>query len=330
MMIQSCGSLMTIVTGLSQFVATVPLNLATRQSRGGMISRLFYLATCLGCLLLASTGCAIRPYVVDEAAHALSSQSQLPEDDLVLAREASAFYLKLSESLLREVPGHLKLATAVSSGFTQYAYAFVALEADKLEPQDAVAAQKLRERAARLYARAHRHAMAALEASSPGFTQGLARTDVANLPRLTQDQVAVAYWAAASWGGLISLSKDNPDVVADLPVAIRLAQLAWRQQPDFGQGALSSLMGTFEAARPGGSMQQAGVYFEQAITHSAGTSAGVYVAKAESIALAQGDRAQFEALLRRAIDVAALHRNLQNDIMRERAAWLLGMVDDLF
>lgn len=280
--------------------------------------------------MLVSTGCAIRPYVVDEAANALSGQSQMPEDDLVLAREASAFYLKLSESLLREVPGHLKLASAVSSGFTQYAYAFVAFEADKLEAQDAVAAQKLRERAARLYARAHRHAMAALEASSPGLAKALAQTGDPKTLSLSQDQVAVAYWAAASWGGLISLSKDNPDVVADLPNAIRLAQMAWRQQPDFAQGALASLMGTFEASRPGGSAQQASVYFEQAMTASSGKSAGVYVAIAENIALPQGDRVQFEALLRRALEVAASERHLQNDIMRERAAWLLGMVDDLF
>lgn len=280
--------------------------------------------------MFASTGCAIRPYLVDEAATALSSQTQMPEDDLVLAREASAFYLKLSESLLREVPGHLQLACAVASGFTQYAYAFVAFEADKLEAQDAAAAQKLRERAASLYARAHRHAMSALEASSPGLGKSLAHSDGVEMLRLTQDQLAVAYWAAASWGGLISLSKDNPDVVADLPAAIRLAQLAWRQQPDFAQGALASLMGTFEASRPGGSTQQASLYFEQAMTASAGQSAGVYVARAENIALPQGDRAQFKALLQRALEVAALHRNLQNDIMRERAAWLLGMADDLF
>ena len=53
------------------------------------------------------------------------------EDDLQLAREASAFYLKFSESVLKETPGHLKLAESVSAGFTQYAYAFVAFDAEK-------------------------------------------------------------------------------------------------------------------------------------------------------------------------------------------------------
>ena len=280
--------------------------------------------------MLGSSGCAIRPYVVDEAANALSSQSQMPEDDLVLAREASAFYLKLSESLLREVPGHLKLATAVSSGFTQYAYAFVALEADKLEPQDAAAAQKLRERAARMYARAHRHAMSALEASSPGLTKSLARTDAAHAIGLTQDQVALAYWAAASWGGLISLSKDNPDVVADLPAAIRLAHLAWRQQPGFAQGSLASLMGTLEMARPGGSSARALAYWDQSIAISKGLNPGPYVAKAESWALAQQDRAAFEALLNKAIEVSQTQRTLSNQILRARAQWLLSQADDIF
>jgi hypothetical protein len=31
--------------------------------------------------------------------------------------------------------------------------------------------------------------------------------------------VGVAYWAAAAWGAQIALSKDQPEVVADLPSA---------------------------------------------------------------------------------------------------------------
>jgi len=101
--------------------------------------------------------------LVNSVADELARQGGQPEDDLLLARDASAFYLKLSEGLLQETPGHLPLAEAVSSGFAQYAFAFVAFEADRLEASNARAAQVLRERAARLYRRSHRHAMAALE-----------------------------------------------------------------------------------------------------------------------------------------------------------------------
>ena len=278
----------------------------------------------------ALAGCAVRPYVMDKAADALATQGQSDEDDILLAREASAFYLKLSESLLKETPANLKLAESVAAGFTQYAYAFVAFDAEKLESQDAKAAQRIRERAARLYFRANQHAMRALEKTTPGFKQALFQNDPQLLTRLRQDQVGVAYWAAASWGGFISLSKDDPDKVADLPLAINLAILAWKKNPDYGNGGLTSLMGTFEASRPGGSLTLAEKYFDQAIAQSKGQSAGPWVAKAENIALKKQDRQAFTQWLNAAIQISQAHRNLENEVMRERANWLLETVDDLF
>jgi hypothetical protein len=278
-------------------------------------------------------GCAPQTLLLRGVADQLSSQGSAAEDDLGLAREASAFYLKLSESVLLQTPGHLALAASVAGGYTQYAYAFVEFEADRVEPKDAKAARLMRGRAARLYARAHRHAMAALEQHSPGLTQSLnaARaSSSAETRRLPADQVAVAFWAAASWGAVISLSKDQPDVVADLPQAIRLAHLAWAGDPDFGDGALATLMGQFELARPGGSREQAQAYFERAVAAGTGRSAGPYVAQAEALALPAGDRAAFEGLLRTALQIAAKHRDLPNEVMRERAQWLLDTADDRF
>lgn len=281
-------------------------------------------------VLLGLSACSPRQLIVQRAADELAHQSQADEEDLELAREASAFYLKLSESVLQQAPSHLKLAEAVAAGYAQYAYAFVSSDADRLEASDARAAQKLRERAARLYLRAHRHAMAALEQHTPGFARQLADPDPAQWPRVSDHEVGLAYWAAASWGGYISLSKDKPDAVADLPLAVRLARLAWDQDPAHGDGALSSLLGTFEAARPGGDKQQAQRYFEQALAASQTHRAGIYVAQAEALALPAGNRQAFEALLRQALQASATQRDLSNAVMRERAQWLLDTADDLF
>jgi len=281
-------------------------------------------------LLLTLNACSPRQFIIQEAASALAAQGSAAEDDLVLAREAGAFYLKLSESVLRETPGNLGLATAVASGFTQYAYAFVQFEAERIEAKDAQAAQKLRERAARLYRRAQRHAMTALEHHQPGFASALASPTPASWPPVAPEQVALAYWAAASWGGLIALATDQPKTVADLPLAMRLAQLAYQTAPQHGQGALASLMGSFEAARPGGSRQQAARYFDQAIALGLGANPGAFVAKAEAIALPDGDRPAFDALLRQALMAAESGAGLQNSVMRERALWLQASADDLF
>lgn len=252
------------------------------------------------------------------------------EDDLQLAREASAFYLKFSESVLKETPGHLKLAESVSAGFTQYAYAFVVLEAEKIDAKNSKQAALMRERAARLYARAHRHAMTALERNQPGLANDLRDVSSKKYPQLRPEQVPVVYWASASLGGWISMSKDDPDVVADFPLSLRLAEMAWRTQPSYGKGALASLMGTLESAKVGGSRQKAQTYFDQAMVFSDGQEAGPWVAKAEAIALPAQDRKQFEYLLQQAIDISKRNPNLQNDVMRERAQWLLTCVDELF
>jgi predicted anti-sigma-YlaC factor YlaD len=281
-------------------------------------------------MLAGLGGCAPSKMLLHSLADELASPGLAAEDDPQLAREAGAFYLKLSESVLRQTPDHAPLAEAVAAGFTQYAYAFVAFEADRVEAQDARAAQRLRERAARLYRRAQRHALAALAQRQPGFAQALASADPGAWPRIAEAQVGLAYWGAAAWAGYISLSKDDPDAVADLPLAVRLAQLAYQTAPDHAEGALASLLGTLEAARPGGSPAQASAYFERASAAGAGRNAGVLVAQAEALAQPAGDRAAFEALLRAALAAAAARPDLANAVMRERALWLLGQADDLF
>lgn len=279
-------------------------------------------------MALASLLCACSPrmMLIDRVADELAVQGQGPEDDLQLARDAAAYHLKLSEAVLQQTPGHGPLAAAVAAGFTQYAYAFVAFDADRMEASDARAAQRLRQRAARLYWRAQRHALAALEVQQPGFRQALA----AGTARLQPQQVGLAYWGAASWGAAISLSTDQPDLVADLPLAAALAGLAWQADPAHGQGAVAALMGSFEAARPGGSVSAAAGFFDRAAALGDGRNAGVFVSRAEALALPAGDRPAFEALLRQALAAADVQRDLANEVMRERATWLLAMADDLF
>ena len=286
-------------------------------------------------LLLASlfTACSPRQWVIGSVADELAAQGQSTETDLELARDAGAFYLKLSESVLGNDPGHRALAESVAAGFTQYAYAFVAFEADRVEAKDAKAAERLRQRAAQLYRRAHRHAMSALEENSPGFAKALSSAQPADWPKLKREHVGLAYWAAASWGGWISLAKDEPEVVADLPLAVRLTRLAWESDPAWGQGAMTGLLAAFETARPGGNRSQALEWFDQAVGQSEGKIAGPLVAKAESYALPAGDRALFESLLKQAVairDEPDSPHALQNEVMRRRAAWLLEQAPDLF
>ncbi|MBK6908378.1 MAG: hypothetical protein IPH08_15350 [Rhodocyclaceae bacterium] len=281
-------------------------------------------------LLLALTGCSPRQLIIDGIGSEMARQGAAPEEDLELAREASAFYLKLSESLLRASPDNHQLAEAVTASFTQYAFAFVAFEAEQIETRDVRKAQALRARAARLYARAQRHGLTMLERRASGVHEAIRAADVPPRLLLPTELLGLTYWTSAAWGSWIALSKHDPEIVAQLPQVIRLARLAWQTNPDWGRGALESLMGNLELARPGGSRAQAVHHFDRAIVLAGDQLAGPVVTKAESISLAAGDRQSFEQLLQRAIAIAANAPTLENQAMLARARWLLANADELF
>jgi hypothetical protein len=286
---------------------------------------------------LALAGCASAPdwavhMALTRVADGVAQAGTKPEEDLQLARDAAPVMLMASEALLQRVPDHLALAETVAGGFTQYSFAFVAFEAERVQQADPRSAQRLQLRAARLYERAHRHAMAALLHHQPQLREALVATGTAGAPRLVlrPSEVGVAYWAAASWAAWISLSKHQPDVVADLPLAVGLARLAHAAAPDHGKGALASLLGTLEASRPGGSLPKAEALFAQALQTAGEDAPGVLVAMAESLAQPAGDRARFEALLSRALRTEGQRLPPDVQVMQQRARWLLDSADDLF
>jgi TRAP transporter T-component len=284
-------------------------------------------------LAMHLAGCASpQKWALNSLADGVARAGVGSEEDLELARDSAPVMLKASEALLARVPEHLGLAQAVAGGFTQYSFAFVASQAERLQPVDAKAAQQLNERAARLYERGHGHAMRALLHHHPQLRQALRQpASVGPAPvRFSAGEVGVAYWAAASWAAWISLSKQRPDVVADLPQALTLAQWAHAAAPAHGQGALASLLGTLEASRPGGSVQRAEAYFAEALRHAGADVPAVLVAMAESLAQPAGDRDRFTSLLQRALAADAQGRELQTQVMHQRARWLLASVDELF
>ena len=203
------------------------------------------------------SGCAVRPFVVNQTADALSGQGMSDEDDLQLAREASAFYLKASESVLRETPGHLKLAQAVSAGYTQYAYAFVAFDADKIDAKDPAAAAQMRERAARLYARAHRHAMTALERNQPGFAQALAQNDSKKTPSANTSGSALGLLGCRFFGWKNFDVQRRPRCGGRLACVATLGRMGVADSPLIWPRCIGQFDGHLES-RPGGWVIQKG------------------------------------------------------------------------
>lgn len=296
-------------------------------------------AVALGLLLLAvlAGGCSVRNYAVNSAGDALAASGSgfAADDDPELIRAAAPFSLKLMESLLAEAPRHSGLLAAASSGFTQYAYAFVQQDADEAEERDVAAARALRNRARGLYYRGRDYGLRALDVAHPGFRAQLDADARSALARLSRDDSPRLYWTTVAWAAAISLHKDSPGAISGLRVVDLLVGRLRELDPDMDHGALHVFLVSYEMGRPGARNPepQARRHFEQAVRLSDGQKAGPFVAIAESVCVAVQDRREFVALLERAIAIDASKRpewRLENAVMQRRARWLLAQTDRLF
>jgi predicted anti-sigma-YlaC factor YlaD len=289
-------------------------------------------------VLACVSGCSIKRMAVNRVGDALSSGGSTftSDDDPDLVGDAIPFSLKLMESLLAESPRHKGLLLASASGFTQYAYVYVQLKADEVEPADLTEATALRARARRLYLRAHGYALRGLALKHPGIEQLLRRDPASAVAAMKKQDVPLMYWTAASWGAAISLSKDNPDLVADQPAVQALMDRALDLDEAWNQGAIHSFLIGYEASRIGGEgdpSERARGHFDRVMELSKGELVSPLVSMAEAAPLAAQDKKGFVALLNRALAIdpdARLDARLENLVMQRRARWLLSRLDSLF
>lgn len=308
------------------------------HSRGFLFMKHSLAKTSLIALLILPAGCSIKHIAVNMVGDALagSGSTFASDNDPELIRDAVPFSLKLMESLLTESPNHIGLLTATASGFTQYAYAFVQEDADELRETNLRRSRELEARAKKLYLRGRNYGLRGLEASHKGFRNQFTSDPQKAVARLKKKDVPLIYWTAASWVAAIAEDKTDSYLISDLPKVDALVQRALALDESYGQGAIESLMITYETVRQGAEgdpYERANERFERAVELSHGKLAAPYVSLAEAVSIPTENRKQFLQLLDEALAIdpdAAPESRLANLIMQKRARWLKSRVDNYF
>jgi hypothetical protein len=240
------------------------------------------------------------------------------------------------EGLIDAAPDNAKLLTAASSGFTEFAYAFVQQDADRLDEKDPPESRRLLARAKKLYARARRYGMRGLEAREPGFGAAFEKDRKAALAMCEKGDVPLLYWTASAWAAQISISKDDATLLGDLPQMESLMNRALALDESWGAGSIHEFFISYDGGRPesaGGSAARAKQHFDRAVALSHGRRMTPYLAYAEGVCEQKQDKKQFLELVDKVlafpIDEAPEIR-LVNLIAQDRARRLKGRVDDLF
>jgi predicted anti-sigma-YlaC factor YlaD len=285
-----------------------------------------------------ASGCSVQRFAANRIGDTLaaSGTTYSADEDPELIGAALPFSLKLMESVLASTPEHRALLAATSAGFTQYAYAFVQQEADVIALDDIDRAWLAWNRARRLYLRARDYGLRGLDVAVPGFSATLRTSPATAVAQAGAAEVDLLYWTAASWAAAIALGKDDPSLVADLPLVSALIDRALAVNADWDRGAIHSFLVTYEMARPDaiGNIDErvtsARPHFDRAVSLSHGKAAGPYVSWAESVCLPKEDRGCFEEMLQAAMKINPDDHpatRLVNTIFQRRAGWLLANVD---
>ena len=250
------------------------------------------------------------------------------ETDIELARAGAAASLKLLDALVLNDPANHQLLLLGAQGYVGYATAF---------------AQQERPRATVLYARGRDYALRAwsaflgheprLDALALAVGGGQLET---LLGARDGNSVPYAYWTAASWAGLIDANRDDPQLLADLPVVQRLASFVATHDVTYASGGADLLLGVLAGTLPafaGGNPQQSRSHFERSLQVAERRFLMAQVLYAETYAVAQQDRALFDRLLAEVdaanIDILPSER-LANTVAKQRAAALRARADRLF
>jgi hypothetical protein len=287
----------------------------------------------------AFSGCGtINTLAVKGVASTLSEGGDIitSHDDPELIAGATPFALMLHESLLASVPNHEPLLTTTCSLYTQYAFGFVAADAETLQRDDYTRSKELTDRAFRLAERGKNYCWRGLEVKFRGIGQSLKSNPSRALARTKKEHVELLYWSAASLGAAISVGGlDHPELLIDWPVVRALAERAQALDETWSNGAIPELMITVESQGEalGGSEERARRYFARAVDIQKGLSPGPYVALATGIVKSKQDRDEFAKLMEQALAIDPgkdpSHR-LVTLITQKRAKMLLERIDDLF
>lgn len=278
-------------------------------------------------VLVPLAACSPKQMALNRMASALASASTVYENDNdpEFVRLAAPSTLKTVEMLLKDVPDNTQLLLTACSGFTQYSYGFLHVEAE-VRAQDAAAARELKSRAATMYQRARGYCLRGLEVRRPGLTlAALANDPSAALSGTTIEDVPWLYWTAASWGADLALAPNQLLRVTELATVRALLNRAKTLDEKWESGAIHEALIAFDGLPPllGGSPAAARADFERAMELSDRKSVFAYVALAATTADAAEKRKLLEQAL--AVDAATLtSRRLTNLIAQRYARALLN------
>ncbi len=309
-----------------------------------LLSRSRFLAGVASAILLTtSAGCSINKMVADTTAGLINEGSPALEamSDYDLAGYGIPGAIVQLELFFHISPKNPNLGVNLAKAYIGYGQGWVehqyevADDSGRLEEADA-----LRARARNLYLRGRDIAVSMLRARKKGIDEAFRAGEVETEKFLKKNykkksDAAALFWAGAGWGAAIDMSRDQPDLIVDLPIAEALVARAKELDETYYTYGPGMFLGAAEAALPeamGGNPVAGKALFDEALDKSGRKNLMIQFQMARTLAVNTQNKEMFLKLLNEIVEAPDLgpETRLPNAIARHRAAFYLKRVDTLF
>jgi hypothetical protein len=288
-------------------------------------------------------GCNLNKFAADQTASVIAEAAPALDAfwDYEVAGIGTPGAIMQLEAMLSVSPNNEVLALNLAKAYLGYSIGWVENDFEvAYAAADFDKADRLRQRARLLYLRARNLALRSMRNRDKGVDEAIkggADKVAAYLKEHYTDaeDVGPVAWAGLAWGAAINMSLDQPDLIADLPIAKEFVRRAVELDGMYFNAAGYLFLGSMEAAFPpalGGDPEKGKVFFEKALELTKRKNHMIHINYARIYAVNTQNRELYVSLLNEIINSGdqGNHVRLNNKIARVRAERYLTQTDELF
>jgi hypothetical protein len=281
----------------------------------------------VGLLGLGSTGCIKSMLVNGQISSTRKGAGALNTvGDYELARSAASAGLAQFEGMHNLAPDNEDALFLLTRSWVSYGYAFVEDDYDAAtDAGDDDLADYHKKRARLAYDRAVFYGLELLGKHAEGF-EAAKKNDETMRAWLKsnfddKEDAEILFWAGYAWLARVNISKDQPEMVADLFVGIAMLERSLELDPEYNNYGATTALAAYHARTAAAELDQAKQLFEGAIQKTEGKSLLIKVNYATRYACLKGDKALYEKLINEVLSAEDPDPNqrLTNTIAKRRA-----------
>jgi len=280
---------------------------------------------CCAAMALGTSGC-VKKMLLDGQIESTRKASPAINTlgDLEVARSAAFASIATLEGMHRLAPENADALFLLTKAWAGAGFSFIEDDFEVAEDAgDEELAEYHRTRARAAYTRAVFYGLELLAQKSDGFDAGRKNVDSmkAWMANFDESDIEPLFWTGYAWIARVNVSKDIPEMVADLHIGVEMIERVAKLDETYLNGLPHVILGAYHARSPMAELDESKKHFDRALELNHGNLLVTKFQYARTYYCFKNDKASYEKLLREVVDAKdpLPAERLTNTIAQRRA-----------